>query len=189
MTSGYRMAQFEFRRSIEAKFPAAQRSHTDWRFLEVESLLAQGPRFETVKKHLAIAASGAFKVWKLSKPLTVLGTVFVAAIAGGLLYAWRRWSEMPVVTVGGVGWSVIGALAAMIGGSILVRLVRFRETLGQVGLITAVTVIASIGFKIHLLMFDPLFLKLGRLARFTGGTSRTKGPPQPAAPVPGGAAQ
>jgi hypothetical protein len=37
---------------------------------------------------------------------------------------------------------------------------------------SAATLIASFGFKIHLLLFDPWFLKIGRLARFQKKVAR-----------------
>lgn len=168
MTSGYRMAQFEFRHSIEGTFPVAERSSNSWKFLDAESLLGQGPHFEAVMKHLTIASSAAFKVWRLSKPLTVIGIGLLAVLAGALVWAWRSWHSETLLTisVGDVGATLLATVATMAVGSTLIRLLRFRETLGQVGLMTAATLIASFGFKLHLAVFDPWFLRIGRLARF-----------------------
>jgi predicted acylesterase/phospholipase RssA/MinD-like ATPase involved in chromosome partitioning or flagellar assembly len=173
MTSGYRMAQFDFRRSLAGSFPVSERVNLAWKFLEVEPLLSQGPQFEAVKRHLRVAASGAFKVWRLSRPLSVIGSVLIATLVGVLLWAWRYWAAVPVVTIGDVGGAVLAALATMAVGSTLVRLVRFRKTLGQIGLVTSATLLASIGFKIHLAWFDRWFLRLGRIERFKqpGGTT------------------
>jgi len=166
MTSGYRMAQYDFKRSIERLFPAAEFTDMPWTFLGAEPLLSQGPQLDAVKKHLAAGASSAFKVWRLSRPLKVLGVVFIAALAGPLVWAWQHWSAVSVLTVGSVGTYVLATLAALVVPTMLIRIIRFRATLGQAGLISAATLIASFGFKIHLAVFDPWFIKLGRLARF-----------------------
>jgi hypothetical protein len=165
MTSGYRMAQHDFRWSVSGSFPTPPQHKVEWRFLGVEPLLSQGPRFPAVRRQLQVAASRAFKVWRLSRPLSVAGAVLVAALAGTLVWAWRRWADVPLVTVGQVGATALGVLATMVVGSTLVRLVQFRDTLGQVGLVTSAALIASIGFKIHLAVFDRWFLRIGRLAR------------------------
>ncbi len=60
---------------------------------------------------------------------------------------------------------MLATLAALFLPTMLIRMIRFRDTFRQAGLVSAATLIACIGFKIHLILFDPLFLKLGRLAR------------------------
>ncbi|MBA3960603.1 MAG: patatin-like phospholipase family protein [Chthoniobacterales bacterium] len=174
MTSGYRMAQFEFRRSIEGLFPAAEQNKISWKFLEAECLLSPGSDFNTVMKQLKVGGSGAFKVWRLSRPLGVLGILLIVGILGALIWAWHHWRAVTLLTVGGVGTTVLAALATLLLGPMLVRLIRFRSTLGQVGLVTAATLIASFGFKIHLALFDRWFLKIGKLARFQKSAAKER---------------
>jgi predicted acylesterase/phospholipase RssA/Mrp family chromosome partitioning ATPase len=166
MTSGYRMAQFEFRRSIEHEFPAAPRASVSWKFLDAESLLGQGPHFEQVKRHLSVGSKSAFKVWRMSTALEVCGVCVLAALFAAVCVAWWRWRNVTLVSVGSLGETVFGLLAALVIGSTLVRLIRFRHTLGQIGLLTTATLFAALAFKAHRLVFDPLFLRGGRLARF-----------------------
>jgi hypothetical protein len=173
MTSGYRMAQFEFRSNLEGLFPAPEDGPASWKFLEAEPLLSQGPSFEAVKKHLTVAGQSAFKIWRLSRPLTVFGIVLAAAVVSGLLWrwrdvyaAWQQWRQFPVVTIGSIGEIVGTMLATLIIGPLLIRLVRYRKTLGQVGLVTAATLMACFLFKVHLAIFDPWFLRAGRIKEF-----------------------
>jgi hypothetical protein len=166
MTSGYRMAQFDFKRSIEGLFPAAELTNTPWKFLEVESLLSQGPQFAEVKKQLTVGASAAFKVWRLIPPLTVAGVVLIMVLAGALVWAGWHWRAVSLLTVGGIGTFVLATVAALVIPTILIRIIRFRGTLRQASMVSVATLIACIGFKLHLLLFDPLFLKIGQLARF-----------------------
>jgi predicted acylesterase/phospholipase RssA len=167
MASGYRMAQHEGRRSIEDLLPRPEAAPAQsWAFLEVEPLLVPGPRFETVRKHLSVAGRGAFRAWRLSPPLTAVGIVLIAALAGAAAWAGYTFRDTQLVTVGSAGQTLLAAVATLVLGPTLIRIARFRKTIGQVGLVTMATVVASFAFRIHLAVFDRWFLRLGRLARF-----------------------
>jgi hypothetical protein len=47
----------------------------------------------------------------------------------------------------------------------LVRLIRWKKTFRDVGLRSLVAAVGAVGFKLHLALFDPMFLRLGRLSR------------------------
>lgn len=163
MASGYRMAEHEFGRCIDG-FPPPPPQRPAWRFLDIEPLLQPGPGFVAVLKRLTLARQAAFKVWRLSKPLTAVGFVLLGGLLGVLIWAWRHWGATSILTVGAVGWTLIGIVATLLIGPLLIRMVRFRKTLGQIGLVTAATLLVVIVFKIHLATFDKLFLRLGRLS-------------------------
>lgn len=168
MTSGYRMAQFEFKRSLESKFPTSSSGPSvGWKFLAAEPLLTQGPQFGLVKKHLKVAARKAFKPFWLSAWLSAFAIVVLAALVTGLAaLVWTYW-DTSLLTVGRVAKMALAALATLVVGPTLVRLVQYRSTLGQIGLMTAGALVAAIGFKLHRYVFSPIFLRGGRLARFT----------------------
>jgi hypothetical protein len=166
MTSGYRMAQYEFRRRIEALFPPTESVSAHWTFLEAEPLLDQGPNFEEVKRHLAIGSKQAFKAWYLSKGWSAAGIISIVCMSLALLYAGWLQRDTVLITVGGVGEAILGALAALIVGPTVVRVARLRQTIGQIGLVTAAALVAAIVFKVHLAVFDRIYLSFGRLSRF-----------------------
>jgi hypothetical protein len=47
----------------------------------------------------------------------------------------------------------------------VVRLIRWRTTFRDVGLRSLVAALAAFGFKVHLAVFDPTFLRLGRVSQ------------------------
>ena len=175
MTSGYRMAQFEFKRNLESKFPTSPSSPVSWKFLAAEPLLTQGSQFELIKKHLKVARKGAFKPFWLSRWLSAFAVVALVALLAALVYLVMTYWNTSLLTVGGVTKTVLGLVATLIVGPTLLRLVSFKSTLGQVGLMTAGALVAALAFKLHRWVFNPLFLHGGRLARFTRDNS-TKAP-------------
>lgn len=178
MTSGYRMAQLEFRSSVDGLFPAADKQSSEWRFLEAEPLLGQGPRLTRVKKHLSVGSQNAFKIWRLSRMLTSFGLVVLVGLVGWLASnwqvvadTWNRVQSTPLLTVGTVGGWLVSLVATLILGPLLIRLISFRQSLGQVGLVTAATLLMCFVFKLHRLVFDRWFLWAGRLSRFRKETT------------------
>jgi hypothetical protein len=173
MTSGYRMAQREFKRTIEG-FATPPQTQPQWRFLEIETLLGPERASPQVLKRLSVGSRVALKVWQLSKPLMVVGLMLAAALLGGLAWAVIKWRETPVVTVGQLVWSVLGFLAAFVVPPLAIRLLRYRETLGQFGLVTAGAVLVSVVFRFYLVFLDPIFLRLGRLSAVKKSASRSE---------------
>jgi hypothetical protein len=162
MTSGYRMARASF---DLPGFRAPITPSPAWRFLEVEPLLTPGPGFDEITQHLRIAGMSAGKVWLLYKPLTIAG----AALGVYLLYAlarlWFYAQDQALVTVRGLG-IFVAVLAATAVAPGLVRLVRYRQTIRDLGLRFVVAAALAVVFRLHLLVFDPIFLRLGQIRRF-----------------------
>lgn len=171
MTSGYRMAETEFEK-LEA-FRKLDRVEKRWRFLDIEPALRPGPHHEELTRHLRTGSKVFGKVWLLARPLTVLA----AGVAVALLYAiWRLWranQDVILVTVGGLG-IFVGVLGLTLLTPTLVRLVRYQESLRSVGLRALLAMALSVVLKLHLLLFDPLFLRLGRAARFVAGRKEAR---------------
>lgn len=90
MTSGYRMAEYEFARSIQG-FPRTAPVAIDWPFLAVEEPMKRvagvDRAYGDLIKLLATANCMAFKIWKLSPALRIAGWILIAAGILGLLYA------------------------------------------------------------------------------------------------------
>ena len=166
MTSGYRMAQFEFKRSLESRFPASPGTPVGWKFLAAEPLLSQGPQFEQVKNHLKVAARIAFKPFWLSAWLSAFAVAVLVALLAALGYLAWTFRDTSLLTVGGVTKAVLAALLAFVVGPMLVRLVAFKSTLWRFSLMATGALVAAIVFKVHRRVFDPIFLRGGRLARF-----------------------
>ena len=134
-------------------------------------------------RHLGVSSMAAFKIWKLSKPLQLTAFVLAAALVGALLWAW--WSPpdyRPFASLFGwlaeqltVSHLMLTALT-ILSGFILVsllgagaaqqiqRTVKWRETLGRIGVALGVGVLGWIFAQLHLRVFDRLFLRKGRVA-------------------------
>jgi predicted acylesterase/phospholipase RssA len=192
MVSAYRMTEEQFgeaRKCVEG-FPAPAKTE-DWCFLAIEN--AMKPRSvvpdEKRRKHLErlldTGGSVAFKIWKLSKPLIVLKWALLAAVltsVGRLFY--DRWNESIIPSAAScltfedvalfafttLAFAVVtAAVNALVGkrqGKNVMRLIRWRDTLKN---IAVGFIMSSIGFilaRLHLHVFDRLFLRYGRLDRF-----------------------
>jgi predicted acylesterase/phospholipase RssA len=162
MTSGYRQAQAEF--GPRVGLPDAVPATEAWRFLGIEPVLNPGPGFDVLTRQLKVGGMVAGKVWRLWPPLTVAAVALLLALGvavARLAYAYR---DVALVTVRGLGL-FLAALAATLVAPHLLRLLRFRQTFRDIGLRSGLAAILAVGFKIHRAVFDPIFLKLGRVDR------------------------
>jgi hypothetical protein len=168
MTSGYRMTEHEFAGSIRG-FPIPQFEPHPWSFLSVEQPMKQKSGCETAHEKLTrlleVGANCAFKIWHLSRPLkamaVVLGLVLLAAVTWWSIDNWR----LHLLRVGFIAAPIFGALAGLLLGKTVVRVVRYRETLERIGLGLALALFGWLIAGIHLLWFDPWFLRSGRVSR------------------------
>jgi predicted acylesterase/phospholipase RssA len=162
MTSGYRQAEAEFGRC--AGFPKAIPTREEWSFLKIEPALNPGPGFDVLTRQLKVGAMVAGKVWRIWWPLRVTAWVvlLIALIAAGCL--WYVYRDFALLTVRSLGAFIFFMGAALVFPHLL-RLVRYRQTFRDIGLRSALAALMVIGFRIHLLFFDKVFLKRGRVER------------------------
>ncbi len=190
MASAYRMTEQQLnKRSVEGFPPPAKTE--EWRFLKVEG--AMKPRSnDQERKHLErlldVGSSLAFKIWKLSRLLIVLKWVLVlAALAGIAWLFYRQWDKnifdliseaVPRLTFKNIalfiattlGFALLAALLnALIGkkqGKNVLRLIRWRDTLKNIAAGVGMSTVGFLAARLHLHVFDRLFLANGRLERF-----------------------
>lgn len=171
MTSGYRMTEHEFPRCIKG-FPPPSKPESGWKFLEAERYLnrAAGPRcgeYEVLKL-LEVAGERTLKVWRIKPSLQLLAAVIVLAVITGLGWICSLCWSTSLLTVGGLVNVALAAIAALVVGPTIVKLLNYRKTLTQVG---AGIFLALFGFflaKIHLKYFDKQYLEIGRIPPKTG---------------------
>jgi len=181
MTSGYRQAQ-QGSEQLE-DFPEAVPPRDGWRFLEIEPALHPGPGFDDLTKQLRIGGLTPGKVWMLSPALTAVGILVALAGVAGL--AWLAWTYRAVtlLTVKSLS-AILIVLALMAVVPHLVRILRYGRTFRDFGLRCLLAAALAVAFKIHLWVFDPIFLRRGRAARLLalrpfffmdrGGTERRR---------------
>jgi predicted acylesterase/phospholipase RssA len=169
MTSGYHMAEHEFGHCIEG-FPLPGGPAPDWRFLQIEPAMSPGPAYEKLVKRLDVGKQNFLKVWWLSVPLLIVAGLAGVALVGLLVWVWRTYGDrhVSVGTVRSLGIALGFFLLSVAVGPWLVRILRFKRTVGQLGLVTLASLLAALLFKIHLLVFDRLFIRWGRLKQVLG---------------------
>lgn len=166
MASGYLMTKHALDGPVLGH-PVQQQMRKSWGFLAVESLLKDATPGTPLWRQLGVANQLFFKVWKLIRQLRWLGWVLALALLGLLVYlVWQGWDhEIGRLRVGSVAAFVFFGVLPLLGLGFVGKVVRYRKT-GTDVLIGAGT--ALFGFllaRLHLHVFDKLFLWQGRVSR------------------------
>ena len=162
MTSGYFQAR-QASAQLE-DLPDAVPPRQRWRFLDIEPALHPGPGFDDLTKQLQVGGLTPGKVWKLSPLLSVVGIAIVLAGLACLGWlAWKYW-DVSLLTVKSLVTFLV-VLAATAIAPHIVRIVRYGHTFRDWGLRCLLAAALAVGFKFHLAVFDPIFLKRGKAAR------------------------
>jgi len=125
-----------------------------------------------VKELLGTSGSIAFKIWKQSPPLKY--TAWFLALAAVALIIWLcvRYSDYILVnpiTLDVAGKWILGLIVTFIATYFfgwLVKVVRWRETLTRIAFGIAMSIFGWVIARIHLHVFDKMFLKRGSLDYF-----------------------
>jgi hypothetical protein len=168
MTSGYRMIEREFADS-GINLHRAPAEPQPWDFLQAEKYLnlskghEQGGR--ALMEILEAGAQRAFKVWRLSRSLQFTAVALGIVVAAGILAACWFWRDVTILTLGFGSAGV--AMAAIVVSSVLGKAITgaasFRSELKRVAFALGMSTIGFLAARIHLWLFDPLFLKIGKL--------------------------
>jgi predicted acylesterase/phospholipase RssA len=175
MASAYRMTDYEFPLTIHGL--AGAEKLVDWDFNKL--LPAMNREDETAYQHLKrlleVGAKPAFKVWYLSRGLTVAGIAILAVVAAGVLALLWYFRDTAVITWGAVLSFVVLLVAGLVVGKGLLKIVRFRDTLQRLALMVGMGVFGWALANLHLRVFDPMFLERGTLARVFAKSSKPAG--------------
>jgi predicted acylesterase/phospholipase RssA len=162
MTSGYRMAEHEFKQQF-SNFPTSTEKHTKWDFLAIEEAMQDRSKSEELMHLLQVGSQRAFKIWQLCRPLNISGWILGAVALAALLWICWNWSSVALITLGTIGSSLAVLILGGIFSKTVMRVVRYRETLMQIIIGVAMALAGWILARIHLHIFDKLFLEKGRL--------------------------
>jgi hypothetical protein len=177
MTSAYRMTDAAFATSPELNRLAARHDPVAWDFLGVERVMrGTDPRSKALKRLLRAGSNVAFKVWRLSRELsTIAGVVALALVIGvGIVVAANpQRVVLPSVTLGTLGWVIVSVVAfaaiAFLYGWATAGAGRLRDVVQRVVLGLAMISLGWLAARIHLHVFDRIFLRLGSSARLERG--------------------
>ncbi|HKG13991.1 MAG TPA: tetratricopeptide repeat-containing protein [Pyrinomonadaceae bacterium] len=174
MTSAYRMTEHAFAdgKCVEGFDPNV--APVEWEFLSVEGgMKGVGKSYQYVKRLLGVSNVLAFKIWKLRKGLqwTAFGLA-AAALVLGIWAAVAFYDSVLVkaITVGAVALFVLTlaltALGTALVGKKLMKVIRLRETLIRAAVGFGVGIVGWIAAAIHLIIFDPMFLREGSFENY-----------------------
>lgn len=186
MADGYLIAQHLINNQIRQRVdctgtgkPLAQ-PHS-WSFLRINDYLSNPQKDPRFVRQLEVASLQVFKVWKLSLLLKIVKWIGIAALAVLAYFMFRYMLTHPTEPVPGVEWlynkvNTLGALATTLVALVLyfvsylfprhLRLVlSWRSLPRRWALRIGLAVFGWIGVWVHLLIFDWLFLRQGKVAR------------------------
>jgi predicted acylesterase/phospholipase RssA len=184
MLSGYLMAEHEFKRLQGEHLAAGERGtwgdywidapRGRWPFLRLKEIARQPPdssdaRRQELGRQLAASSMRLFKVWKVSRPLQggalALGVAAIAVLFSYIRGHWHETMELaaPSMTVG----QLTLAAVVLVGGFAWPMLKWLQPQQAMRGW-AGKTAIAFLGWaltNLHLWIFDPWFLRIGRMKR------------------------
>jgi predicted acylesterase/phospholipase RssA len=169
MMSGYAMIEKADMRS----FPLAPVGKGNWTFLALRDAMKGGKGYLELKKRLKVSHMRGFKIWKLSLWLKILAGVLGLAVAGGLVWLlWGWWSRPKeaitlVIPLALLFLIVVNAVLIRIIGPPVQRFLHWRKSPSEFGVGVAMATLGFIAARIHLWIFDWLFLKNGRIDNIT----------------------
>jgi predicted acylesterase/phospholipase RssA len=164
MTSGYRMADTYLRR-VQI-LPRSEFEKVDWPFLAMDKVIHDAkPTDKAYLRTLALLRSGGsrlFRVWGQSRALLLsTGLLGAVAVVSALIALWRHgWEALSHPLIALTGW---GALA-LVGAAVALAFPSVREHTGRIS-IGLLGLVLWIPAWIQLWVFDPIFLRFGRLER------------------------
>lgn len=165
MLSGYRMAEHEFAACVDG-IPIFNAQSIDWRFLSVEKAMNRAKDFEDahddLMKILKASGSRTFKIWRLSHGLQVFGVLLLALTVAAALDFWPVSGSGPAPAF--TGKAFLGA-SALLAIPILLwvgfRILGVRKPFAQLVTGFLISIGAWIVARLHLWLFDPVFLDWG----------------------------
>jgi hypothetical protein len=186
MLSGYKMTRHVFNDSAPSLPRSAEPDYTGWKFSALSDAVAGRAGFEELLKRLRVSHMKGFKVWKLLKWLQLTSWVAGAAAIVGLGWLCRGlWDEPEFRFTAGLALLVSLVMVAM---SVLFRVVgppvrRFwPKTPSEVGIGVVMMGPGFLLARLHLHLFDRLFLRYGEIRRVVGASPRPD-PAKSAAPA------
>jgi predicted acylesterase/phospholipase RssA len=159
--SGYLMTEHEFPRGVP-DFPVSNAGSVPWRFLAaLRDWMRRPVSTSDERLHLLdVGRHQLFKVWFLSKKLQITAVACGVLLLLFLIISCYAWWNLPVLTVGGIVRWALWLIAALVFGSTVVHAIRFWRT----AMVTfGVSFVGWAAARVHLVFFDPLFLKWGKL--------------------------
>ncbi|MGB5287898.1 MAG: patatin-like phospholipase family protein, partial [Ignavibacteriaceae bacterium] len=182
MLSGYLMTEHEFKK-LDKEHKKVKKNESwgdfnvnapreEWEFLKLENIMrlpdgSSDARREEIEKQLDVSSSLAFKAWKLIPFLNYLSWILGLAVVSGLVWwLYNIWDEKIVFAPLSIGRSVIFVLLLIAGITVpILKWLQPQRAFRSYILKIVLAILGWIVAWIHLLIFDPLFIKRGSLKK------------------------
>jgi predicted acylesterase/phospholipase RssA len=170
MTSGYVMTEHALQDAILG-FPVVQRPREPWKFLAIEPLMKEPGQKTPFTRQLKVANSLFFKVWMLLRQLQLLGGMLVILLLCLLGYAaYISWEGALFTLTVKDAVAVVAVLAlSLLGLGFVAKLVNYRKTATEILIGVGMATVGFLLARLHLHVFDKLFLRYGKLQRLLPG--------------------
>ncbi len=182
MLSGYQMTDYELRSLKERHltlretdnweaFDVEAPGNPNWPFLPLKDIMkldkySEDPRRKDLGDQLEAGSQLLFKVWKLSPALRAIS--WVTGIGGALVLLGALFFNQSIVLHWEMSIGQLSLLVVLTLAGFLFPLLKWLNPQKAAQEYVSKTLIALFGFiasRIHLHIFDPLFLKRGKLSR------------------------
>jgi hypothetical protein len=173
MASGYLMTKSALGQPILGFALEPAHAHA-WKFQEVVPLLADPDPQSWLRRQLQVADRLALKVWLVTRRLQIgfgIAAVLLLSLLGyQLLRNWQQVGEFwqrPLLELAPstIGWSLGIALLSFVGLGALAKVLNYRKTVQQIVIGIGMALLGFALARLHLHVFDKLFLWQGRLKR------------------------
>jgi predicted acylesterase/phospholipase RssA len=173
MTSGYLMTRHELRKQVLG-FPVGDPASLEWDFLQVADAIQQPANGNWLYRQLKVADKLALKIWFVSRNLQIAAGIVALAIfwlAVTQIYSnfdrLRESWDAPLIqlSLAALAMSVLLVLLSLAGLGILVKLINYRKTVQQILIGIGMATVGFIFARLHLHVFDRLFLRQGRIPK------------------------
>jgi hypothetical protein len=132
--------------------------------------MKEGPKKTQLARQLKVAGSLFFKVWLLMRRLQILAGVLAVFVLWLLVVAaYERWDGALftyTLTVKEAALAMGFSLLSLLGLGFVAKLVQYRKTATEIVIGIGMAIFGFVLARLHLHVFDKLFLWQGQLRRF-----------------------
>jgi predicted acylesterase/phospholipase RssA len=172
MMSGYNMTERVFTDSMK-NFPKSNApAQPGWRFLALSEAVKGGQGYEELMKRLKVSHMKGFKIWKLLPWLRVASWFAGALAVAGLIWlGYRLRNEPEFKFTAGLALLILLVMVVM---TALARIIGpplkkgWAKTPSEFGIGLVMMFPGFLLARLHLILFDKLFLNYGKIDRVVG---------------------
>jgi hypothetical protein len=142
-----------------------------WTFLDIEPLMKE-PGDTRLRRQLAVADKLFLKVWLLTRWLQIVGGLGMLTLLALLVFGvWRSWGSSVSISVSSMVCALVGVGLSLAGLAAVSEVINYRKTVQDVVVGIGMATVGFLVARLHLHVFDRIFLAQGRLARLLGSTA------------------